>query len=99
MDHHVYFWLKDDCKTAEHRAAFEQGLASLFEIGLVKGGRWSVPAPVMPRPVIDQSWDYALTMRFDSVADQDAYQGDPKHHVFIDNFKDLWARVLVMDLA
>jgi hypothetical protein len=99
MDHHVYFWLKDESKGPAEREAFEAGLASLFEIELVKGGRWSVPAPVMPRPVIDQSWDYALTMKFDSVADQDAYQGDPLHQRFIDGHKDRWARVLVMDLA
>ena len=99
MDHHVYFWLKDDRKEAADRAVFEQGLASLFEIGLVKGGRWSVPAPVMLRPVIDQSWDYALTMQFATVADHDAYQADAQHQVFIDTFKTWWARVLVMDLA
>jgi hypothetical protein len=99
MDHHVYFWLKDEHKGATDRAEFERGLAALFEIELVKGGRWSVPAPVMPRPVIDQSWDYAITMQFDSVADQDAYQADPQHQVFIDEHKHRWARVLVMDLA
>ena len=99
MDHHVYFWLKDECKGAEARAEFEQGLASLFEIDLVRGGRWSVPAAVMERPVVDQSWDYALTMQFASVADQDAYQLAEAHQRFIDAFKERWARVLVMDLA
>ena len=99
MDHHVYFWLKEDRKTAADRAAFELGLAALFEIGLVQGGRWSVPAPVMLRPVIDQSWDYALTMQFASVADHDAYQADAQHQVFIESFKSWWQRVLVMDLA
>jgi len=99
MDHHVYFWLKDECKSAADRAVFEQGLASLFDIDLIVGGRWAVPAPVMPRPVSDQSWDYALTMQFASVEAQDAYQGHPHHHVFIETFKEWWARVLVMDLA
>ena len=58
-----------------------------------------LPAPVMLRPVIDQSWDYALTMQFANVADHDAYQVEPQHQVFVDSFKDRWARVLVMDLA
>ena len=61
MDHHVYFWLKEEFKNSADRAVFEQGLASLFEIGLVKGGRWAVPAKVTIRPVIDQSWDYACS--------------------------------------
>lgn len=99
MEHHVYFWLNDASKSESERSAFEQGLASLFEIELVKGGRWAVPAKVMLRPVIDQSWDYALTMQFDSVEDHDAYQVDAKHNTFIDGHKHRWAKVLVMDLA
>lgn len=99
MEHHVYFWLNEDRKNSADRAAFEKGLASLFEIGLVAGGRWAVPAAVMPRPVIDQSWDYALTMQFNTVEEHDAYQVEPQHNVFIESFKDWWAKVLVMDLA
>ena len=99
MEHHVYFWLKDEFKNDEHRAAFEEGLASLFSIDLVKGGKWSTPAKVMERPVIDQSWDYALSMQFDSVADHDTYQDVPVHNAFIGKFKDTWAKVEVKDLA
>jgi hypothetical protein len=99
MEHHVYFWLKDENKNETDRKAFEEGLASLFEIGLVEGGRWSVPAKVMARPVIDQSWDYALSMRFATIENHDTYQVDPDHNVFIGKFKDWWAKVLVMDLA
>ena len=99
MEHHVYFWLKDECKSVADRAVFEQGLASLFDIQLVTGGRWAVPAPVMLRPVIDQSWDYAVTMQFASVADHDAYQVHPHHNAFVETYKGWWAKVLVMDLA
>jgi hypothetical protein len=99
MEHHVYFWLKDEHKSAADRAAFEDGLESLFKIGLVAGGRWAVPAKVALRPVIDQSWDYALSMQFSTLADHDAYQDDADHHRFINTFKEWWAKVLVMDLA
>jgi len=99
MDHHVYFWLKEDHQNAADRALFEKGLDGLFKIELVKGGRWAVPAKVMLRPVIDQSWDYALTMKFDSIEDHDAYQVDADHNVFLGSFKEWWAKVLVMDLA
>ena len=77
---------------------FEQGLASLFAIDLVAGGRWAVPAKVMERPVIDQSWDYALSMQFATIEEHDAYQVDPDHNVFIGSFKEWWGKVLVMDL-
>lgn len=99
MEHHVYFWLKDEHKNPADRAAFEQGLADLFQIDLVAGGRWAIPAKVELRPVVDQSWDYALSMQFTTLADHDAYQDVPAHHRFIDTFKPLWAKVLVMDLA
>lgn len=99
MDHHVYFWLKEEFKNPVDRAIFEQGLTSLFEIKLVAGGRWAVPAAVVVRPVIDQSWDYAITMQFHNIQDHDAYQDDPDHKVFINSFKDWWAQVQVKDLA
>lgn len=99
MEHHVYFWLSEEFKSDAERADFEKGLAGLFEIPLVKGGRWSIPAKVMPRPVLDQSWDYAISMQFDSVEDQDAYQVAPEHLAFIDGNKHRWAKVLVTDLA
>ncbi len=99
MDHHVYFWLQEEFKNAESRASFEKGLAGLFELPLVQGGRWAVPAKVVERPVIDQSWDYAITMQFANVEDHDAYQVDPDHNKFIESFKAWWAKVQVRDLA
>ncbi len=99
MDHHVYFWLKEEYQNPVDRAIFEQGLASLFEIDLVAGGRWAVPAKVAARPVIDQSWDYALTMQFKTLAEHDTYQDHPSHHVFLSTFKEWWAQVQVKDLA
>ena len=99
MEHHVYFWLKSEYQNPADRAVFEQGLSELLEIDLVAGGRWGIPAKVVVRPVIDQSWDYALTMQFDSIEKHDAYQDDPDHNVFIASFKDWWAQVQVKDLA
>lgn len=100
MEHHVYFWLKEERKNAADRAEFEKGLDGLFAIGhLVAGGRWAIPAKVVVRPVIDQSWDYALTMQFDTIEKHDAYQEDPDHHVFINSYKDWWSQVQVRDLA
>ena len=99
MEHHVYFWLKEERKNSNDKAAFEKGLAALFEIPLVAGGRWAVPADVELRPVVDQSWDYALTMTFATLEDHNAYQVDPKHNEFIAGFTEWWAQVRVSDLA
>ena len=99
MDHHVYFWLKDENKNAADRAAFEKGLAGLFEIPEVLGGRWAVPAKMEPRPVLDQSWDYAITMQFDGMAGHDVYQEHPLHKQFLEDFRSWWAQVQIKDLA
>ena len=98
MEHHVYFWLKEECNNAVDRAAFEQGLERLLVLPGLESGFWGRPAAVMIRPVVDLSWDYALSMTFASVALHDAYQVDPDHQVFINSHKEKWARVLVTDI-
>lgn len=99
MDHHVYFWLKDECKSPAQKADFEKGLTSLCEIPLCTSGRWAVPANVELRPVVDQSWDYALTIQFPSVEAHNEYQVHPDHTKFIETFREWWAQVRVSDLA
>ncbi|MBK1832532.1 Dabb family protein [Roseibacillus ishigakijimensis] len=99
MEHHVYFWLKEEKQDAENRAAFEKGLDNLFKIAGVAGGTWAVPADTAVRPVTEKSWHYALSMKFDTMEAHDAYQVDPDHDVFIDQFKSWWDKVQVMDLA
>lgn len=98
MEHHVYFWLRADRKSIDDRATFEKALGNLVGMDLVADGIWATPAPVMERPVIDHSWDYALSLRFGSIADQDAYQVHPDHEAFVTNFKDWWESVQVRDL-
>ena len=99
MEHHVYFWLKPEHQDAADRAVFEAGLQSLFGIEQVVGGIWSTPAAVEPRPVLDQSWTYALSIRFENLEAHNAYQEAPAHLKFIETFKPWWEKVLVTDLA
>lgn len=91
--------MNDDRKNSSDDATFQKGLAGLLELPGVAGGRWAVPAKVELRPVVDQSWDYAISMTFASLADHDSYQVDPDHLRFVETFKPWWAKVLVMDLA
>lgn len=99
MDHHVYFWLNEDRKNPADLACFEQALDALCNIPLMLAGRWAVPAVVTPRPVCDQSWDYALDMKFTSVEQHDEYQNHLEHQDFINTYKSWWSKVLVTDLA
>lgn len=98
MEHHVYFWLKEEKKDSEGRGSFEEGLRELLKIEEVASGVWAVPAQTAVRPVTENSWDYALSLKFASQVEHDAYQIHPKHDVFVDGFKDFWAKVQVMDL-
>lgn len=93
--HTVFFWLKEGTTEAQ-KVAFEEGLSSLAEIKCSLSSYFGPPAGT-PREIVDNSYDYALNVNFDSVANHDAYQGDPIHHEFIAAHKDIWKRVQVFD--
>jgi len=98
MEHHVYFWLKEEKKNTESAAAFEQGLDELLKIDQIASGVWGKSAATPERPVTDKSFDYAISLKFDSLDAHNVYQDDPAHHVFVDAFKDWWEKALVMDV-
>jgi len=99
MQHHVYFWLKDERKNESDRVIFEKALADLFGIDAVAGGIWGASSETAERPTTDKSFDYAISMDFDSVAKHDEYQAHPAHSDFIANFKDWWENVKIMDVG
>ena len=99
MEHHVYFWLKEEHKTEAGIATFEKALDDLYKIKEIAGGIWGKSAATPERPVTDKSFDYALSMKFDSIEKHDAYQVDPDHDVFVDTFKSWWEKVLIMDVG
>jgi len=98
MEHHVYFWMKEGKKDTESLAAFEQGLNDLLKIDQIASGIWGKSAATEERPVTDKSFDYAISLKFDSLDTHNVYQDHPDHHVFVNVFKDFWADVKVMDI-
>ena len=95
--HSVYFWFKAEVDTAR-AANFEDGLRSLASIELVRQGYFGRPEATPLRPVIDKSYDWALVLHFETLADHDAYQDHPVHLEFLDRFATLWEKVLVYDV-
>jgi hypothetical protein len=94
--HAVYFWLRPDL-SAEQQAAFVRGLQSLRGIETVQHGWIGVPAAT-DRPIIERSYSYALTLVFANDAAQEAYQVDPVHERFREEFgQGYWERVLIYD--
>lgn len=100
MEHHVYFWLKEEKNGAAEREIFEKGIEALLTSPHIAQSHWGKPAKTAARPVTDHSWSYAISLKFDTMESHDQYQeGDPIHDHFIAEFKDWWAKVLVMDVA
>lgn len=94
--HSVYFWLKPEL-TPEKRDAFRGGLESLHGIQTVASLYVGQPAGTAPRPVIERSYDFALVAVLENVAAHDAYQADPLHKAFLQEFSSYWSRVLIFD--
>lgn len=94
--HTVYFWLKNPADPAE-RQSFETSLKKFINSSrFIKNSFIGVPAKT-DRPVIDQSYTYCLSLTFENKAEQDKYQEEDVHMVFIKESERLWAKVLVYD--
>ena len=96
--HTVYFWLKPEL-TAQQRAQFRQGVESLGGIKAVEKMYVGTPAKTEKRPIIDDSYSVALTVICKYISGHDAYQVDPIHLAFVNNFKTFWNRVQIYDAA
>jgi len=91
--HHVHFWLKDK---ADKQKLIE-GLQTLIPISHIRDIHIGEPAETF-RDVVDRSYDVSLLLLFDNPAAQEAYQIDPTHVIFADNYaKPLCSKVVVQD--
>ncbi len=95
--HSVFFWLKDDL-TPEQITAFQAGLETLKKIPTAEAVYVGEPAATAARPVVDASYSFGLTVAVASVADHDAYQIDPLHKAFVEEFSTYWTKVLIYDV-
>lgn len=94
--HCVYFWLKPELTPAQ-RADFRRGVESLQTIKSAARVSVGAPAKTTARPVVDASYDVALIVECADVAAEAAYQVDPIHKAFVENFKTYWTRVQIYD--
>ena len=93
--HQVYFWLKNPDSTAD-RDKLVEGLKTLTKIKHIKSWHIGIPAGTS-RDVIDGSYSIAWLNTLKDRAAQDAYQVDPIHLAFVENYKHLWSKVVVYD--
>ncbi|SHN07722.1 Dabb family protein [Mucilaginibacter sp. OK098] len=91
--HHVHLWLKDKAD----KQKLLDGLHTLLPIPHIREIHIGVPAETF-RSVVDRSYDVSLLILFDSAEAQEAYQVDPTHVLFADNYaKPLCSKVVVSD--
>jgi len=98
FSHVVIFWTdsSNPRATDELLAGMERYLKPIPGIRHFHAGR------VIPshREVVDQSYQVALSLRFDDAAAQDAYQVQPLHLEFMERvFKPLCRQVRIYDFA
>lgn len=93
MIHQVFFWLKE----GEDVSDFKKEASVLGKCKNVNRSYLGTPAPTEARDVVDNSYHVAVTLFFDSLEDQAAYQVDPDHLAFIEKNSDRWSSVKVYD--
>lgn len=93
--HTVYFWLDSDLSDAD-RAEFEQALAKLGTVPTIEKFYWGPPAPTIKRDVIDDSYDYAINVHFESIEAHNTYQDHTIHLEFLKQAPK-WTKVQVYD--
>jgi len=94
--HSVFFWLKPELDEAQ-RADFRNGVESLGGIEDAAAVYVGVPAATAQRPVVDNTYDVALTVIVPDVAAHDRYQDHALHHAFLESYRGYWSRVQIYD--
>ena len=93
--HHVLFYLKNPDSKADDAKLLE-GLNKLAQCATIKLVHIGTPAETN-RAVIERTYAYSWLCFFDSPADEEAYQKDPIHDDFRDNYAHLWDKVVIYD--
>ena len=96
--HTVIFWLKEGL-TQEDKDLFFEGAKTLSTIESVEQSYMGTPADTTKRPVVDNSYDCAITVCLRDLAAHDLYQADPIHLAFIEKCGHLWERVVIYDAS
>ncbi len=94
--HTVLFWLKENL-SEDDRSAFFNGVAKLGDINAVEHSFIGTPANTPKRPVVDDSYDCALTVVLRDMKRHDDYQSDSIHLAFIQECAHLWEKVQIYD--
>ena len=98
VDHVVLIWLKRPGNASDRQAV----LSASRDLRVIPGIKFldAGTALASDRPVVDDSFDIGLTMRFDSAKSLQAYETSPLHVKKVTEvLKPLSKRILVYDIT
>lgn len=94
--HTVYIWLKNP-QNQEDRKSFEESLDKFLKASkYAKTNFVGTPAGT-DREVVDNSYTYSIVVTFSSKEEQDLYQSEKAHLMFIEESSPLWNKVQIYD--
>lgn len=94
--HQVYFWLKEGI-TAEEEKDFLGFFRVLKTVPGIKSFIVGKPASTNPRPVVDNSFSYSITVMYEDLEAINVYEVHPIHLDAIEQYKKYWTKVEVKD--
>lgn len=98
VDHVVLMWQKRPGNTADRQAL----LSACSDLRVIPGIKFldAGTALASDRPVVDDSFDVGLTVRFDSAQSLHAYETDPRHVKKVNEvLKPLTRKIVVYDIV
>lgn len=98
VDHVVFMWLKRPGNAADRQAV----LAACEKLRVIPGAQFLDAGTALPsdRPVVDDSFDVALIVRFNSPATMNSYLTDPRHvKQLTETLKPKTRKILVYDIT
>ncbi|MEO7101245.1 MAG: Dabb family protein [Luteolibacter sp.] len=98
VDHVVLMWLKRPGNVTDRQTL----LAACSDLRAIPGIKFldSGTALASERPVVDDSFDVGLTVRFDSAKSLHAYETDPRHLKKVNEvLKPLTKKIVVYDIV
>jgi len=94
--HTVYFWLKNP-ENIQERTAIEASLKKFMQNSKYAQTKFVGTPPKATRDIVDDSFTYSLVLTFSSAEEQEKYQKEEAHLIFIEESQDLWKKVVVYD--
>ena len=94
--HTVYFWFNNPDNEKDH-TDFKQSLQKFLKNSKYAKTNFIGKPAQTPREVVDNSYTYALIVTFDSKEEQDLYQKEEAHLLFIEESKHIWKEVRIYD--